>query len=320
MSTMRGSAEYAGLLPAEPRDEPPPVRPTTLENDPFPNGQPSLRKRASRTLSRFLITFCMGVAATLAWRSYGDAARQMIANSYPLLGWLAPQAEPIAQNAPNMIALAAPATPSFDQQKLSAMSLDLDAVRRSIDRIAAGQEQIQEQITRSIDQIATSVAAGQEQMTRSIDQIAASQEKITRSIDQTATSMAQARSAKASGITVENRADGASLQPTERLEIKPTEARPPQTLSERGKQLSAASGHDVACFPSASAVLQNHPGVWPSWTMKAPGHEGTLCWYAATRPRPSNHRRELMPREKEIVGTTENRLSAPPAPYARAPE
>src|SRR5258708_4788349 len=69
MSTMRGSAEYAGLLPAEPRDEPPPVRPTTLENDPFPNGQPSLRKRASRALSRFLITFCMGVAATLAWRS-----------------------------------------------------------------------------------------------------------------------------------------------------------------------------------------------------------------------------------------------------------
>ena len=26
----------------------------------------------------FLITFCIGVAATLGWQSYGDAAREMI--------------------------------------------------------------------------------------------------------------------------------------------------------------------------------------------------------------------------------------------------
>jgi len=37
--------------------------------------------------SRFLITFCIGGASTLAWQSYGDAARAMIANSYPQLGW-----------------------------------------------------------------------------------------------------------------------------------------------------------------------------------------------------------------------------------------
>jgi hypothetical protein len=51
-------------------------------------------KRASRTLARFLITFCIGVAATVAWQSYGDAAREMIANSSPQLGWLAPQTAP----------------------------------------------------------------------------------------------------------------------------------------------------------------------------------------------------------------------------------
>jgi hypothetical protein len=56
-----------------------------------------------------------------------------------------------------MITFAAPATPSFDQQ-LSAMSLDLNAVRQSIDRIAAGLEQLM----RSIDQIAPSIATGQE--------------------------------------------------------------------------------------------------------------------------------------------------------------
>src|SRR6266849_1312027 len=102
---------YAGLLPVEPSVEPPAVRPTALENDPFPIGQPSLRKRASRALARFLITFCIGVAATLAWQSYGDAARQMIANSYPLLGSLAPRPLPTAQNVPGMIDLAAPAAP-----------------------------------------------------------------------------------------------------------------------------------------------------------------------------------------------------------------
>src|SRR5262245_33681526 len=202
MSTMQGSAHYEGLLRVEPPDEPPPVRPTTLENDPFPNGQPSLRKRASRALSRFLIVFCVGVAATLAWQSYGDAARQMIANSYPLLGWLTPQAKPVAQIASNVIPLAAPATPSLDQQQIRATSLDLDAVRQSIDRSAGGQEQMQERIKHSIDQIATSqeeitrsidqIATSQEQITRSIDQIATSQEQMVRNIAQTATSMAQA--------------------------------------------------------------------------------------------------------------------------------
>ncbi len=272
MSTTRGSAHfYAGLLAVEPSDEPSPLRPTILENDRFPN-EPSLRKRASRALSRFLITFCIGVAATLAWRSYGDAARQMIANSYPLLGWLAPQAEPVAQRAPNMIALAASATPSFDQQQLNAMSLD--AMRQSIDQIAAGQEEI----ARSIDQIAKGIAAGQ-QLT-------------TRSTDQTATNTAQAPSDKAIDITVESRA----VHPTALLDIEPTEARPPQTLSERGKQLSAASEHDASCFPSPSAVLQHHPGGWPSWTLRATGHEGTMCWYASARPRARNHRSEMVPR------------------------
>ncbi len=110
----------------------------------------SLVKRTLLTLVRFLITFCIGVAATLAWQSYGDAAREMVANSYPHFGWLAPQTEPVAQNAPNVIALAAPATPSPDQQRS--------------------------------DRIAASVAASQERITRSVDQLGVSQEWLTREI------------------------------------------------------------------------------------------------------------------------------------------
>jgi hypothetical protein len=147
-----------------------------LKNDQFPSRRPSLQRRSPRALTRFLITFCIGVAATLAWQSYGDAARDIIAGSYAQLGWLAPQSAPIAQNAPDVIAPIAPAAASPDQQQLSAMALDLDAVRQSIDRIAASQEQM----TRNVDQL----AAGQEQMTRDAAQLMAGQEQITRDATQ----------------------------------------------------------------------------------------------------------------------------------------
>src|SRR5467141_1493836 len=119
------------------------------------------------SLTGFLITFCIGVSATLAWQSYGEAAREMIASSYPQLGWLAPQAAPGAQNASDMIAPAAPAAPPPDQQQLNAMSLDLDAVRQSIDRIAASITTSQEQIMHSVERL----TAGQEQMTREITKL-----------------------------------------------------------------------------------------------------------------------------------------------------
>jgi hypothetical protein len=167
---------YAGLLPVEPSVEPPSFRETTLENDQLPNRQPTLRKRASRALARFLIAFCIGVATTLAWQSYGDAAREMIANSSPQLGWLAPRAEPVAQNTPETIALVAPAAPSLDQQQLSAISLDLDAVRQSTDRIATSIAAIQEQVSRSADRVAT------EQIAHSVAQLTAGQEQMTREI------------------------------------------------------------------------------------------------------------------------------------------
>jgi hypothetical protein len=265
MPTTTGFAHDTGWFPVEPSGEAPPVRPTTFENDRFPNGQPPLRKQTSRAISRFLITFCSGVAATVAWQWYDDAVREMIAKSYPRLGWLAPRPLSTSQNTHAMSGLAPPAAP-FDQQQLNA---SLDAMRQSIDRLVAAHEEI----LRSIGQIATSTAVGQKQMAGSIDQ--------------TDADSAQTPAANASGITLESRNGGAPV----RLDMRPTEVRTPQILSERGKQFSAASGgHDASCFPSASAVLQEHLGGWPTWTLRAPGHEGTMCWYAAARPRGRDHR------------------------------
>jgi hypothetical protein len=125
-----------------------PLRSADLKNERFPSKRPSPGKRVSRALARFMITFCMGVAATLAWQSYGDAAREMIASSSPQLGWLAPRVTPVAQTAPNMIAPAATTAPSPDRQQLNAMSIGLAALRQGVDQLAAGQEQMTRDITK----------------------------------------------------------------------------------------------------------------------------------------------------------------------------
>jgi hypothetical protein len=105
---------------------------------------PSLGKR----FRRFLIIFCIGVAATSAWQSYGDAARAMIANSSPQLGWLAPQAAPLAQTASDMVAPAARAIPSPELQQLKEMSFVFATVRQSVDQLAASQQQMAGDITK----------------------------------------------------------------------------------------------------------------------------------------------------------------------------
>ena len=114
--------------------------------------QPSLGKRARRSLARSLIIFCFGVGATLAWQSYGDTARAMIADSLPQLGWLAPQATPQAahpaQIAPETVALAASSEPPPQLQPLRDMSLMFAAMRQSVDQLAASQQQMAGDIAR----------------------------------------------------------------------------------------------------------------------------------------------------------------------------
>jgi hypothetical protein len=309
MSAKTGCAHsrYAGLLPIEPADdffrpidlkpEPIDLKPERIdlkpEDVPFPNGQPSARNRPRR-FARLLIAFCTGVAVTLLWQSYGDAAKEIIASSYPWLRWIAPRPALTAHNPRprDVIGLAAPPAPSAE--KFNAMSFDLDAVGQNADKIA------------------TTIGAGRESTPRGSDQLATAQEQMTRNTDQTAISVDESPATKTSNVAVESQGDAASLQPAARL----NEARPPQTFAEKGKPLSGASGHNGSCFASASAVLHNHPGASPTWTLKAPGHEGVTCWFAATRPRGSDHRRES-PKEKEIVGTAEHELFAPVTPNGR---
>jgi hypothetical protein len=143
------------------------VDPADLKNDRLRSRQPASRERVPFPLTRFLITFSIGVAATVAWQHSGNAAIEMLASSFPQLRWLTSRPEPAAQNASDTIALVAPAAapPSPDQQQVSAISLDLDAVRQSIDRVSRSQEQM----IRNVGQL----AADQVQMTGEITKLQA---------------------------------------------------------------------------------------------------------------------------------------------------
>jgi hypothetical protein len=111
-------------------------------NDQSPRLRSRLGKLAPFAFARYLMVFFIGAGATVAWQTYGDEAREMIAPAAAL---------------------------SADQQRFNALWLDLDAVRQSIDRVATSVATSQEQITHSVDQL----AAGQEQMTHEISKLQA---------------------------------------------------------------------------------------------------------------------------------------------------
>jgi hypothetical protein len=106
---------------------------------------------------------------------------------------------------------------------------------------------------------------------------------------------------------VEPEVQGPSLQETVPSDVKSAqsaiEATPSHTLLGRGTRSFATSGHDSTCFASASAVRLEHPGGWPSWTLRAPGHEGVRCWYVATRTAPPDHSSQM--RRRETAQSTE---------------
>ena len=127
MPSRAKSESYKGLLPIELSIETPAVFTADMGRQQFANEQPSDRQEDSRPFARFLITFCIGVAATLTWQSYNGAVKKIIAGSSPQFAWLAPQA-PVGRTV-------------------------TDAIEQIITRIA--------------DRIVANIAAGQEQISHS---------------------------------------------------------------------------------------------------------------------------------------------------------
>jgi hypothetical protein len=116
------------------------------------NPRVPLGKRVSR-VARFLIIFCIGVVATLAWQS---------------LGWLAPPAAPDIQR------IALPP----DQEDLKAISFGLAGMRQRVDEIAAQFVAGQEQTTRDI----TELHAAEQEILENILKLHATEQEILENV------------------------------------------------------------------------------------------------------------------------------------------
>jgi hypothetical protein len=127
------------LEPSDPRSMEPPLHPSELDR--LKSESWSVSRWVPVAFVRFMIFFLIGVATTLAWKSYGDPARRMVAHLTPGLGWLAPPAAPAAPSASRLHEPGPAAGASPDQ--LAAVSRSLAAVRQSVDRLAADVAKLQ---------------------------------------------------------------------------------------------------------------------------------------------------------------------------------
>ena len=99
---------------------------------PLASGRPSIGRRIFRTLTRFSIAVLIGVGATLGWQS--DAAKEMLVARVPTLAWVLP----VSTTKSPVVA----ATSTDPMQQLAPLASNLDVVRRSVEQLAAKQEQM----------------------------------------------------------------------------------------------------------------------------------------------------------------------------------
>lgn len=134
----------------------------------------SRTKRPGRTMLRFLSAACVGVAATLAWQSYGAAARQTVASSVPGLGWLASPArsEPSPASSPA-------ATPAATTASADSAPTQTSTANTSPQSVASAQSTpVPGDLAQQIKTTAVNVAV----LRQGIEQIAAKQEQMGRTI------------------------------------------------------------------------------------------------------------------------------------------
>jgi hypothetical protein len=87
---------------------------------------------------RFSLAVLIGVGATLGWQSYGDEARKIIIEQVPTLASLLAVSK--------MKSPAVATTSSELVQQLVPLTFNLDVMRRSVDQLAAKQEQMAQSI------------------------------------------------------------------------------------------------------------------------------------------------------------------------------
>ena len=111
---------------------------SSRKDGPVTRDRPSLGRRLFGTVTRFFIVVLIGVGGTLAWQSYGDVARGMLATQAPGLAELLP-----VSTTRSPVVAAASADP---MQQLAPLATNLEVVRRSLEQLAAKQDQMTQNI------------------------------------------------------------------------------------------------------------------------------------------------------------------------------
>jgi len=140
-------------------------------NEPITDSPVRVRP-ASRGFVRYVLAICIGVAATLAWQSYGQTAKRIIATRVPELGWSpetkqtiatwveqlgwtklptssdaaarpslpeTAEAATVAQTAPDKVAPRMPIAGSVDPQQIQQIARDIAGLRQSVEQVVASQ-------------------------------------------------------------------------------------------------------------------------------------------------------------------------------------
>jgi hypothetical protein len=124
--------------------------------------------RGSPGFARYLVAICIGVAAILAWQSYGEQlgwspeVKQMIAGWVQQVGWTKQgagsestavqpsvpetQVATVVQTLPAAVVPKAPAASSIDPEQVHQIAEGLVALRQTVDQLAASQDQMVHQI------------------------------------------------------------------------------------------------------------------------------------------------------------------------------
>ena len=99
-----------------------------------------MKKRGSGGFARYLVGILIGVAATMAWQSYGVAVRPSALKTL--------QAAPVTQAAPENIAPSVPVAPSIDPAEVHQIAMDLTALRQTVAQITASQDHMAREVDR----------------------------------------------------------------------------------------------------------------------------------------------------------------------------
>jgi hypothetical protein len=164
-----------------------------------PADRPSIGARAIRAFIGFLLALCIGVAG-IAWQSYGDAAKQMIARWAPQLVLTSspplenpglpeqpnppavqasaakaapPQPAPLARTAPEGVAPANAALSPEAAQLLQSLGQEIEQLKASIALLKASQEQMSRDIAKVSEVRASEVKAFEQNLRPRISAISA---------------------------------------------------------------------------------------------------------------------------------------------------